>query len=413
MRQSRGLLVVIALLGATAPSGTTQAQTPAPARKAYTGVVKPIGPYTPGVGVGDTVYLSGQIGLDPATGQMVEGGTEAQAKRVMENLGAVLKESGLGFGHVVKATIFMTDLAEFAKVNEIYGRTSRPAACRRCDPPCRSRPCRAAPASKSISSRCASRPPWRLQMDMPKPGDAHTRLHRLAGQWGGEETVHPAPHDPGGSATAFLDNRIALDGFTVVQEYEQYRPGRPTYSGHGVFWFDPVASQYVLTWFDSMMGAALEFRGHFDGDVLRLEHTLMGGGLLRATFDCGLPGEYVFVMEVSMDGTSWVPTLEGAYGLLNGPTPAAQKTRARKRAAVKHGAPRPPARRRPVTKATRTKAVASARKATARKATARKATAKTAGARTKPAVKSKAAPKQVSRKTSVTRAAKKSGRAKK
>ena len=122
MRQSLGLLVVGALLGATAMFGTTtQAQAPASAKKAYNGVVKPIGPYTPGVGVGDTVYLSGQIGLDPATGQMVDGGTEAQAKRVMENLGAVLKESGLGFGHVVKATIFMTDLAEFAKVNEIYG----------------------------------------------------------------------------------------------------------------------------------------------------------------------------------------------------------------------------------------------------------------------------------------------------
>jgi 2-iminobutanoate/2-iminopropanoate deaminase len=120
MRQSLGMLIVGALLGAAAMFGpATQAQ--APAKKAYNGVIKPIGPYTPGVGVGDTVYLSGQIGLDPVSGQIVEGGTEAQAKRVMENLGAVLKESGLGFGHVVKATIFMTDLAEFAKVNEIYG----------------------------------------------------------------------------------------------------------------------------------------------------------------------------------------------------------------------------------------------------------------------------------------------------
>ena len=120
MRQSLGLLVVGALLGATAMFGTTM-QAQMPAKKAYNGAVKPIGPYTPGVGVGDTVYLSGQIGLDPVSGQMVEGGTEAQARRVMENLGAVLKEAGLSFGHVVKATVFMTDLAEFAKVNEIYG----------------------------------------------------------------------------------------------------------------------------------------------------------------------------------------------------------------------------------------------------------------------------------------------------
>ncbi len=120
MGQSLGLLVVGALLGATAMFGTTT-QAQMPAKKTYNGVVKPIGPYTPGVGVGGTVYLSGQIGLDPVSGQLVEGGTEAQARRVMENLGAVLKEAGVGYGQVVKATIFMTDLAEFAKVNEIYG----------------------------------------------------------------------------------------------------------------------------------------------------------------------------------------------------------------------------------------------------------------------------------------------------
>jgi 2-iminobutanoate/2-iminopropanoate deaminase len=79
----------------------------------------PSGPTRPGAG--GTLYLSGQIGLDPASGNLVDGGTEAQARRVMENLGAVLKEAGLGYGHVVKSTIYMVDLAEFAKVNEIYG----------------------------------------------------------------------------------------------------------------------------------------------------------------------------------------------------------------------------------------------------------------------------------------------------
>ena len=112
------LLAFSALLGAAAMYATTEAQTAA--KRAFNGVVKPIGPYSPGVAAGGTVYLSGQIGLDPATGNLVDGGTEAQAKRVMENLGAVLKEAGLGFGDVVKTTIYMTDLAEFAKVNEIY-----------------------------------------------------------------------------------------------------------------------------------------------------------------------------------------------------------------------------------------------------------------------------------------------------
>jgi 2-iminobutanoate/2-iminopropanoate deaminase len=120
MRKSLGWLVAGALLGAAAMSGSgVEAQTAS--KKAFNGVVKPIGPYSPGVGAGETVYLSGQIGIDPASGQIVEGGTEAQARRAMENLGAVLKESGLGYGNVVKTTIFMTDLAEFTKVNEIYG----------------------------------------------------------------------------------------------------------------------------------------------------------------------------------------------------------------------------------------------------------------------------------------------------
>ncbi len=120
MRRPCGMFVIGVLLGATAVSTAAQGQAPPLVKKAYNGAVKPIGPYTPGVGVGETVYLSGQIGLDPVSGQIVDGGTEAQARRVLDNLGAVLKEAGLGFGHVVKATIFMTDLAEFAVVNEIY-----------------------------------------------------------------------------------------------------------------------------------------------------------------------------------------------------------------------------------------------------------------------------------------------------
>jgi 2-iminobutanoate/2-iminopropanoate deaminase len=111
------LLALSALVGAAAMYATTEAQMPA--KKAFNGVVKPIGPYTPGVAVGGAVYLSGQIGLDPATGNLVDG-TDAQARRVMDNLGAVLKEAGLGYGDVVKTTIYMIDLAEFAKVNEIY-----------------------------------------------------------------------------------------------------------------------------------------------------------------------------------------------------------------------------------------------------------------------------------------------------
>ena len=83
---------------------------------------KAVGPYSQAVSAGDFVFLSGQIPLDPATGEMVQGDIAAQARRVMQNLGAVLKAAGLGFENVVKCTIYLTDLADFAVVNETYGR---------------------------------------------------------------------------------------------------------------------------------------------------------------------------------------------------------------------------------------------------------------------------------------------------
>jgi 2-iminobutanoate/2-iminopropanoate deaminase len=81
-----------------------------------------IGPYSQAVETHGVVYLSGQIPLDPATGQLVEGDIVAQTERVMANLGAVLKIANLGFENVVRTTIYLVDLADFAKVNEAYGR---------------------------------------------------------------------------------------------------------------------------------------------------------------------------------------------------------------------------------------------------------------------------------------------------
>ena len=81
-----------------------------------------IGPYSQAIKWGDLVFCSGQIGLDPATGQLVPGGTEAEAEQVLRNLGAVLEAAGLSLGAVVRTTIYLVDLADFAKVNEIYGR---------------------------------------------------------------------------------------------------------------------------------------------------------------------------------------------------------------------------------------------------------------------------------------------------
>ena len=83
---------------------------------------KAIGPYSQAVVAGDLIFTSGQIALDPKTQQMVEGDVRAQTERVMENLSAVLEGAGTGFENVVKATIFLVDLKDFATVNEIYGK---------------------------------------------------------------------------------------------------------------------------------------------------------------------------------------------------------------------------------------------------------------------------------------------------
>ena len=83
-----------------------------------------IGPYSQAVAVsaGRLVFLSGQIPLDPATGQLVEGDIAAQTERVMVNLAAVLERAGASFEQVVRCTIVLVDLNDFAKVNEVYGR---------------------------------------------------------------------------------------------------------------------------------------------------------------------------------------------------------------------------------------------------------------------------------------------------
>ncbi|MBI2394641.1 MAG: RidA family protein [Deltaproteobacteria bacterium] len=80
-----------------------------------------IGPYSQAIRANGFVFLSGQIPLDPATGQMIEGDVEAQTRQVMKNLDAVLAAAGTSFDQVVRATIYLVDLADFAKVNAIYG----------------------------------------------------------------------------------------------------------------------------------------------------------------------------------------------------------------------------------------------------------------------------------------------------
>ena len=94
-----------------------------------------IGPYSQAISVEASariVYFSGQIALDPGTGQLVTGGVEAETKQTMLNIEGLLKEIGATFEHVVKTTIFLKDIADFATVNQIYGTYFRK------DPPARS-----------------------------------------------------------------------------------------------------------------------------------------------------------------------------------------------------------------------------------------------------------------------------------
>jgi len=81
-----------------------------------------IGPYSQGVWAGDFLFLSGQIPIDPKTGSLVEGDAAAQAEQVLKNITALLESQGLTLRHVVKATVFSTDMGTFAAGNEVYGR---------------------------------------------------------------------------------------------------------------------------------------------------------------------------------------------------------------------------------------------------------------------------------------------------
>ena len=87
-----------------------------------------IGPYSPGIQTGNMVFLSGQLGIDPATGKMPEG-VEAQAKQSLANVEALLTAAGATFADVVKTTVYLADIADFAAFNEVYAKyfTSKPA----------------------------------------------------------------------------------------------------------------------------------------------------------------------------------------------------------------------------------------------------------------------------------------------
>ena len=86
------------------------------------GAPKALGAYSPAIRAGNLLFVSGQIPLDPASGTLVSGDIKAQAEQVMQNLTMLLKAAGLGFDHVVRTTVFLADMNDFAAMNEVYAR---------------------------------------------------------------------------------------------------------------------------------------------------------------------------------------------------------------------------------------------------------------------------------------------------
>jgi 2-iminobutanoate/2-iminopropanoate deaminase len=112
-----GILLAAALTGLVAADAAAQPREVISTREAP----EAIGPYSQAIRVGNTLYLAGQIAFDPATNRLIEDSSiEAQTRRVLENLRAVLRAAGMDMEHVVSTTVFMSDLNEFGRMNEVY-----------------------------------------------------------------------------------------------------------------------------------------------------------------------------------------------------------------------------------------------------------------------------------------------------
>lgn len=150
-------------------------------------------------------------------------------------------------------------------------------------------------------------------MEMPRPNEAHRKLERLAGNWTGQEKIYPSPWDPnGGTATARITNRLALDGFAIVQDYEQERRGKVTFRGHGVVCWDSMQKCYVFHWFDSMGMPPNQFKGIFEGNIFSLT-CVDKQGHSRSVMEFTDASHYRWKMEMSPDGKQWIPFMEGQY----------------------------------------------------------------------------------------------------
>jgi hypothetical protein len=150
-------------------------------------------------------------------------------------------------------------------------------------------------------------------MEMPKPTAGHRRLAKLAGSWEGQETMYPSRWDPnGGVAVGRNRHTLGLGGFALLSDYEQERDGSVTFTGHGVYTYDPKADRYSLHWFDCMGSPPEVFVGGFEGDVLTLGHG--GPGMhARMTYDLTDAETMRSRMEMSTDGAAWSTLFDAVY----------------------------------------------------------------------------------------------------
>ncbi len=150
-------------------------------------------------------------------------------------------------------------------------------------------------------------------MDRPTPTKAHKKLEKLTGSWAGQDILHPSPWDPkGAEAKARVECRMALDGFVLLEDYEQKRDGKVSFTGYAVYSYDPVEGRYTVHWWDSMGKRVNVYHGQFEGDVLEIV-CINETGHSKITTDLSEPGMLRFLMEHSQDGVEWGRCMESVY----------------------------------------------------------------------------------------------------
>ena len=152
-----------------------------------------------------------------------------------------------------------------------------------------------------------------MTFGMPQPTEHHRKLAALEGTWTGAEKLYPSPWGPGGPATGRTRSKLSIDGFFLVQDYEEEKDGNVVFRGHSVMGYDAHEQSYAWYWFDSMGSVpAKASRGKWEGDSLTFLSEAPGQRS-RYTFRFEGANQYSFKIEGSRDGTSWAPFMEADY----------------------------------------------------------------------------------------------------